>query len=448
MSEIVVFFFPWKEISGGPYYLCNLANSLADDKNYQVWYADFTPGLSDDLITNPNVHKMLYEEPFVFPIKEPVTIIVPIYCASHIPRLPPRSKIVFLNWHNYCIQSLIDIWKVNEHDLQTFLSMAHDTHSVFFLDRAHWQAQNEWVKPINTYEFDEQYVPIIIESKPGQAKTELVDSSKVNIGVLGRLCRDKVWSVINLLDQLEQWNDPRPKNIHIIGDGEYFDMVANRKSLNNVRIIMRGTVTGSNLNELLTEQVDILFAMGRSVLESAALGLPSVVIPHNVAAFSIDKYAYLQNSTGYALGWYDTQVDKMGLQYASLEDVLSDIYNHHKKNELGQAALVYVKNNHFSNIDQLKAALCSSTLTYRIFRKFARKQGRIKLGIFTIARLQTTIDESSRWVSLFGNPNLFQVHVGPHGYKFLLFGKPTSRFLLQKKDGKFHIYLRIPFIRI
>lgn len=34
----VVFYFPWKEISGGPFYLTKLADALSEIDGYQVYY--------------------------------------------------------------------------------------------------------------------------------------------------------------------------------------------------------------------------------------------------------------------------------------------------------------------------------------------------------------------------------------------------------------------------
>ena len=99
-KEKVVFYFPWKEVSGGPYYLVWLANALASEENYDVYYVDYKKALTDSM-RNENVKKMVYSSKFVFPKKEPITLVTPVYWADRIPELHPKSKIVFLNWH-YC----------------------------------------------------------------------------------------------------------------------------------------------------------------------------------------------------------------------------------------------------------------------------------------------------------------------------------------------------------
>ena len=101
--EKVVFYFPWKELSGGPFYLTKLADDLALSDDFEVFYVDYKNGLSDSMLTNPRVNKIEYNDNnFVLPFGDPVTIITPIYWAHRIPKINNDSKIVFLNWHYCC----------------------------------------------------------------------------------------------------------------------------------------------------------------------------------------------------------------------------------------------------------------------------------------------------------------------------------------------------------
>lgn len=447
-KEIIVFFFPWHEVSGGPFYLGNLADSLADDDRYEVYYSDYENGLSDQIIDNPKVKKLVYFEPYKFPIGKPVTLITPIYSASHIPKLPADSKILFFNWHNYCIQSLIDIWKINDKDLQKFLKMVHDTHSVFFLDEAHREAQNEWVSPKGAYQFAKQYIPITIQSQTVFAKSKLIKTDEINIAILGRLCNDKVWSVLNLLDQLEAYKCKKRKNVYIIGDGENTDLVANRQVGNNINLIMTGTVVGNNLKKMLANKVDILFAMGRSVLESSAMKMPSVIIPHNIHAFTKDAYVYLQDTKGYALGWYDTQIDDLDIPHKTLAHILDDIYIRGEKQQQGEKAFQYVKKHHFTNVEELKDALSKTTLTYRRFWKIAKKQSRLRILGMPLVRISTTMDESQKIASLFGKPGLCSIKLTPNHQEFWFWRKQRSWLIVLKEDERFRLFLRLPIIKV
>lgn len=113
-----------------------------------------------------------------------------------------------------------------------------------------------------------------------------------------------------------------------------------------MNISFTGTITGEKLDLFLSTKVDVLFAMGTSVLEGTAIKLPSVIIPNNAVPFNRDKYVYLQNTKKYCLGWSDTQLDDLDLNTVSLKQIIDDIYLNNEKTELGESVYNYFINNH------------------------------------------------------------------------------------------------------
>lgn len=442
--EKVVFFFPWKEISGGPFYLSGLANDLAKDGRYEVWYVDYEDGPGRGQLSGRQIRTIRYTEPFVFPLREPVTLVTPVYCAPHIPALPGRSRIVFLNWHNYCTQELRNLWRLSDRQLQRFLYLLFRRDALFFLDRTHWQAQNEWIAR-ERFRFPEEYVPVKAEASSIRATGTLVRPGEIHAAVLGRLCADKIYSVLNLLEQLERI--PGVKHIYLIGSGPEAARIRERRW--GVQIHMEGTITGERLQRFLAEKTDLLFSMGMSVLEGARIGLPSVVMPHNVRPFHADAYAYLQESRGYAVGWYDTQIPKLGIPMHPLGDILSDVYRKGRKGALGQAALAYLERNHSANVELFAAQLARSRLYYAEFARFAARQGRVRVCGVPIARLKTSFDGSRRSVSLLGNDRLLQYRACPGRKEFFLLGRPCKWLHGKNEGGKYRLYIggfRLPLL--
>lgn len=448
-TEKVVFFFPWREVSGGPQYLSGLANELAKDERYDVWYVDYDPGLSDTMIDKTRVRKIVFTEPFWLPVQEPITLIVPVYCAAFIPKLHPKSKIVFLNWHNYCIQALLDIWHLSEEGLQCFLKMIFDHDAIFFLDQTHLWAQNQWIKPAGAYQFAQRYVPPKVLPSEVRCKENLISETEINIAVLGRLCTDKIFSILNLLTQLERVDDGRVKNVYVIGSGKEAARITNRVWGNNIAIHMMGTITGDELSVFLAEKSDVLFSMGMSVLEGARIGLPSVIMPHNIHPFETDAYAYLNDSKGYAVGWYDTQIDDMGIRMHTLEEILEEIYRNNRKASIGRSARTYLAENHLSNVESLKERIAATTLQFAKFNKFARKQGYIKVFGLPVAKLRTSFDCTEKRISFMGIESFLQCKITPEKKEVYLFGKLQNWILPQKDevDGKYRIFIRVPFIK-
>lgn len=361
----VVFYFPWKEVSGGPIYLSNLANQLAELDGYEVYYTDYKNGLSDTLLNNKKIKKIEYQEKnFSFPIKEPVILITPVYWAHVVPSLHPKSKIVFFNWHYCCIPVLRTDSQWHKKTVKKFLELVQETDSCFFGDLTHLLGQNT-----KTIKFKPRYVPITLSPKKNiNTKAELIKKGEINIGALSRLCPDKIWAYLDLLKNLKNCNIPTKINVHIIGDGTHRDSFEKKcKKLNlpkNIHLIMYGRLVGEKLNKTMQDHFDVLFAMGTCLLEGAAIKIPSVIIPHNTSVFHKDEYVYLQNTKEYCLGWWDVQMKYLNLNTMPLKEVLDDIYKHNKKKLLGEEAYKYYCKNHQKNINLFLDVVNASQLTY------------------------------------------------------------------------------------
>lgn len=362
--EKVVFYFPWNEVSGGPIYLTRLADKLAELDDYEVYYTDYENSLSDSLIKNSRVKKIVVSiDDFSIKQPFPVILITPIYFAGWIPDLHPDSKIVFINWHMCCVSTLQYNWRISDKELHSFLRLVRDTSSVFFCDESHRLGQNT-----NNIIFAKDIVPISLPKRNSRALTSLVSYNDYNVAVLGRLCTDKIYSIINLLDNIEKLAFEGKVNVHIIGDGPDKSII-NQNEYKKSNIIFVGTLSSDELEIYLAKYVDILFAMGTSVLEGASISLPSVIIPHNMHPISCDSYVYLQDSKGYCLGWYDDQFDELNLKPVSLQSIFDDVYKNRNKAILGQKAYLYFEKNHSieNTIKPFKEILTKSSLFYRDF---------------------------------------------------------------------------------
>lgn len=384
-TKVVVFYFPWKEVSGGPIYLSNLAIGLSKNKDYQVLYIEYVDGVSRKYLENSDVTILDYndERPFkLFPNKE-IILVTPIYWADRIPILNKKSKIVFFNWHNLCIPSLQISLQCDDRNLRYYLSMVSNNSAEFFCDKAHWLAQEQF-----GVHFEEAYVPITIENDLSECKRTLVDIDSANIAVIGRLVVDKVFAVIDLIKNLSYKNG-QLVNIYIIGDGECKEKLERMETAPNINMIFLGTLERQEMKDILVNKVDILFAMGTSALEGAAVGLPTVIIPNDVEMFYCDKYVFLFDSKDYLLGWGPNQIDELDLKTYTAREIIETIYCDNKKNELGQKCKSYYCNYHMSNSMDFLQALNRSTLFYKEFCTVYRKirietQQRIKRNIIDL----------------------------------------------------------------
>lgn len=366
----LVFFFPWREVSGGPFYLARLANGVAKRNLYEVYYTDYANGLCDSLLEEKSIKVLRYHDEMHFEIfpDEPVILIIAEYWAHVMPKLHPNSKIVFFNWHNECIPVLQRDWCASDAYIEKFLNLVKETSSVFFCDKTHWLAHKR-----GTIQATERYVPVAIPARMQKAQEQLIQGRARNIAVLGRLCQDKIYAVLDLMDNIVALRDRVRTNVYIIGEGDHEHLLFDRKFPDYIKIIRCGTMNIRAVIALLAKKVDILFGMGTSVLDGATIRLPSVVLPNDMEPFQCDRYPYLFESRGYSLGWYPDQIDKLKMKTHTVEEIFRDIYQDHRKAELGERCYEYYVKNHQNNIGAFQEAIQASSLTYAGFEEFIRK---------------------------------------------------------------------------
>lgn len=454
-TEKVVIYFPWLEVSGGPIYLVRLAEELAKDGAYSVYYVDYEDGFSNQLISSESVTRLtVTQNDFSIPFEEPITIITPIYFACWLPELHPQSKLLFVNWHICSIPALQNNWQTSDENIYKFLSLVHETNSVIFCDESHRLGQN--TKDID---FDKNIVPITLSRENIKAKEGLVNSEEINIAILGRLCQDKIYSVINVLDNLQPLDFNRKKIVHIIGDGPDRNLI-DVDSYPSIDIKFVGTLVQQEMRKYLAVKCDCLFAMGTSVLEGAAISLPSIIIAHNMKPMTSNSYVYIQDTPGYCLGWYDDQFDDLGLKPITMQNILEDLLICNSKSSLGELGFRYFSENHTieNAVIKFKNAIRRNTLTSNIFTEKTRKfQNTIRsvsvagLDLITFDKTLLGIDakvfgkiksfslrndEDPRWkiVSIF-NLDLFRISKTKRFYKASFLRSKFDKIISRIESG-------------
>lgn len=400
----VVFFFPWREVSGGPFFLCRLANELARTGLYEVYYTDYQRGLCESLLEYREIKVLKFHDEEHFPIfpEEPVIVIMAEYWAHVVPKLHPQSRIVFFNWHNECVPVLQRDWCATDSFIDRFLQLVYDTSSVFFCDKVHWMTHN--TQNNRNLVFKEEYVPITIPPRTKVANQKIIQPNVRNIAILGRLCLDKIYAVLDLVDNIVSLRDFVPTNIYVIGEGDCEHLLFDQKYPKSIKIIRCGTLDIQKVITLLTRKVDILFAMGTSVLDGASIHLPSVVMPNDVKPFECNKYPYLYESDG-SLGWYPTQIEELGLTTHTVEEIFADIYQNNQKKEIGENCYRYYLDNHSKNIDKFISAIRESTLTYEKLQNFIRENINWKKAKWLVLhRIRTLHGTTKKRLSLLGFP--------------------------------------------
>ena len=433
----LVFYFPWPEVSGGPFYLTRIANAIAETKEYDVYYVDYKGGLANTLLKNKDIEVLIYDnegKKYTIFKDEPIVLVMVIYWAHMVPIMHPDSKVVFLNWHNCCIPVLKGDWHCTTRFVNKFLELVRDTSSVFFLDKTHLLAQNT-----DTIKFKEQYVPITIPERDKTVNQEIVKEKERNIAVLGRLVLDKIFAVTDLVDNIIASRDNVNTNIYVIGEGDCQDMLFNKKLPSYIKLIKCKTMDIEKIIDLFCKKVDILFAMGTSVLDGASVKLPSVIIPNDTVPFSCNKYSYLYESEGYALGWGPDQIDELDIETHTVAEILDDIYVKGKKKEIGDKCYEYYVENHTSNLDMFRDAIAASTMTRQKYVDFTRRTFNGKLFLWTVKYIYEKFRGGIIYeIKLFGFPIYTYAATSGVNKNIFLFGLPFIRIVQYGGSRSFH----------
>ena len=407
----VIFFFPDRRIGGGPFYLLRMAVELSKSNEYEVYYIDYKDGYTHKIDIDVSKIKFIDFEDY-----SPSTIFIddavlfaPIHYLHNMPYFHLNTKVLFFNWHHECIPVLKNNMCFNDIELYKCMEIINKNNAQVFCDVGQWSENNRY----SLQDFNKNYVPVHINMKNERAIPHIIDNN-INICILGRLVLDKIYSVINIIECAKKYNK---KNIviHIIGDGDQKDKLNAYKEVDGIELRFLGVLSGDRLNNYLKNNIDILFAMGTSVLEGAAIGLPSIIIPYSIRPFHLDQFIYLYDTIGYCLGWDVNQLKYASVKKYSFNSIINYIYNENKKNEIGNKCFEYVENNHsvVSSTEHLKKYINSTTLKFK--------------DIYSIYRIQCYINnirmkKNKKYYKLFNCLNILK-EISTNNYKkYYLFG--------------------------
>ena len=218
------------------------------------------------------------------------------------------------------------------------------------------------------------YLPIPCPMPKETANVNLIGENEINICVLGRLVREKVFPLINVLDNLLVYESDRKKIVHIIGDGDSKRLIDLNKYKNKIEIKFTGTIKEiSELHNYLKNNVDIVFAMGTSVIEAAGMKLPAVVLPYSYNKIKNSRFMYFFENQNYTLG---TNIDSYK-KTATHEfgEILDEVYNLKNKENLGNDCYNYFIQHH--SLDSVAKMLLEKAendkITYKKYEEILNK---------------------------------------------------------------------------
>ncbi|MFG5139584.1 hypothetical protein O8I32_04630 [Campylobacter lari] len=365
--ENICFWLPAYNIGGGTFCIAELVKQITPyAHSVKIYIMDYHEGyLSFLLRHNSHVEVLKFDEKYpYFPLKEKSIIITNSTRIIQLKQMHPENKI-FL-WH---YETLPCAWNVVflQNETSKIMKLMYDNNAVNFID---WAARDS----LNGHgvKFDKElYWPIVVKEKTilDQEK-KIINKDSINLCWLSRLAPDKIQSLFAIIKAYAKYDTDKKKIFHIIGDGRSRTLVEKfcKGYEDKIEFIFTGTIERNELDDYLIKNADIVFGMGTSILESAALALPSVVVLLDFKDINDDDFFWLYDSKEYCVGVLVDQKERFDIKYSKFSTIINEVVNTSDGKKIqGEKCYKYYIENH-SSIEKVAADVLmqikNSSLTF------------------------------------------------------------------------------------
>lgn len=315
-----IFFYPAKGLGGVQLLFLRLARLLSGAER-TVFYVDFTDGyvarriLEDDLPITLISYKPgeLVDVPVgsilitplsyigvisgIFRIKEGVKVLFWCLHPLNVPVHQVAIKIKkALGWMAFYAFSMLS--KRFYLKAKSSLQRASHAGGLYFMDLPNIDEVSQYFE----LAVERSFLPIFLDYKSDKADTLPDSRTKIrSVAWLGRIDRDSKFFILKkIISDFLSLDSAFP--FIVVGDGDGRSMLEECFPESGKRVIFLGEVPNKDLDSVLSD-VDVVFAMGTSCLESAARG--KVVVKVDVFYESVPatyRYNIFSEIDGYDLG--------------------------------------------------------------------------------------------------------------------------------------------------
>lgn len=357
----LTFFFPYKEVSGVPILFSRLALFLSENTDLQINVVDYADGaLGMEVSSDRRINHITFSDGIDCEIPENTVLIFQSFLPSRFRnelKIKPKTRILFWTLHqDNLVPVLLPFPKVRLLEVNSFwfyetfvrflagdslrktlrlVDLLKQHSALYFMDSS---TKGKTCKYLFLEIKTEDYIPVpalsVTERKNRQMQVYL------NFGWVGRLCDFKSYILMYTIQRVCIYALESRKKIiyHVVGDGEFFDKIASCYEPNEYfELKMHGALAPNRLDDFLLENIDILTAMGTSVLEGAKLGIPSIVLDISYKPIKEDYlYRWVFETKNFDLAHQITN-DDFSSGNKSLESMIKSIevsYDYFSKNSL------------------------------------------------------------------------------------------------------------------
>lgn len=393
--ENIIFFYPSKVVGGAEFLFARLADYISKNISKNVYYIDYKDGFIrnnkcfenlnyidfsdnskvnldfDGVLITPisNVHRI---DDFInFKNKNIKLMFWTLHACNLIHVMPEGGFLEYFGAAQNKI--LLELFFKNSYNVfSNLLRECDKLNSLCHMDYMTF-SYNKKIFP----ELKTNYLPIASIDKEHACSGKIINDGEINIAILGRLCVEKTMPLLNVLKCFNELNVDEKINVYIIGEGECRKLIEPKK-YKNINIVFKGTIVGEALDKFLTENTDVLFSVGTSCLEGAALKMPVIVLPGSYSKFSFDKFYFFYESKFYNVAnWLD---DYKKIAHLTVKDIIALIYKDNKKAEIGLRNYEYFCKNHSLENVSAKLIECieNNLLTYYDYAKIKERLPKLR----------------------------------------------------------------------
>lgn len=212
-----------------------------------------------------------------------------------------------LSYFNYeLIKKYQYFFPISKNKVSKFVKRGINLKGLYFMDIACYNATSYFLNLNEKYSKEVRLVPVPV---PVPVPTSLEDKPRKRMiksfGYVGRVEDFKTRPLIKFISDINNL-DLDEAEIHIIGNGKDLDSIEElaKSEFTNVNIIFYGSLSNEESQKVMRDYVDIAGCMGTAALDTASLGIPTIIL--NPLEKKVVHYTYnwLHLNKNYVLGDY------------------------------------------------------------------------------------------------------------------------------------------------
>lgn len=340
--KIVFFYKNNQKISGALQQFFYLADTIANSTDHTVYYVNYY---------NETMEKYLRDSKVIFRDVETldqnefrgayfITSLNYCFFLAEMMEDLADSKILLYDWHPYASNYLVGQLQNQTSEWNSIFRFFAEKKAVACMDLV---TKFRLERHTET-EFQNNVIPVAIVPKDEIYEISDVSIDRIRVGYLGRLDSDKIFSVINIADNLLKLSLDKPIDFHIIGDGNRRNLISLDRYAGKIRFIFTSYLVGEDMYHYVAENVDVLITMGMAALNGAEIGVPTLLVPLTNHHFYSDKYVFLYDALDYFLGGIPEEVERGAKVVYTLREALSMALE--DKELYGRKCQQYMEKNH------------------------------------------------------------------------------------------------------